>query len=148
MMSSRILTAALVVLAAASKAGAQAPCSLAPAVLDSARDDAMVVLTSSSRLVSELRKEQNMTTEASLSTITPVKERYVCAKMAGAFDHIIPPGKSFAVLRIGQVYYARDPDQKRSTGVITDTTFNVLMRLGVTQDVPEPKSAKKGSNTP
>jgi hypothetical protein len=28
------------------------------------------------------------------------------------------------------MYYARDPDQKKATGVITDTTFKVLVRLG------------------
>src|SRR5690242_1634993 len=131
---SSILTAALVIGAAFTKAGAQAPCSLQRAVVDSARDDARAVLTSSSKLVAELRQEQNMTSDASVTTMTPVRERYVCAKMAAAFDHIIPPGRTFAVLRIGPVYYARDPDQKRSTGVITDTTFKVLMRLGVSTE--------------
>lgn len=134
MRHSGILAAAFVSCAALSSAGAQAPCSLQRAVLDSARDEVHAVLTSSSKLVSELRQEQNMTSDATVNTMTPVRERYVCTKMAAAFDHIIPPGRSFAVLRVGPVYYARDPDQKRSTGVITDTTFKVLMRLGVSTD--------------
>ena len=131
---SSIVTAAFITAAAFSRADAQAPCSLQRAVLDSARDDARAVLTSSSKLVTELRQEQNMTSDETVKSMMPVRERYVCAKIAAAFDHIIPPGRSFAVLRIGPVYYARDPDQKRSTGVITDTTFKVLMRLGVSTE--------------
>ena len=127
---SRIFAVAAAVTCTAVTANAQAPCSLSQAVIDSARADAHEVLTSQSKLVTELRQEQKLTEASVLSSMTPVKERYICAKMAGTFDHMIPPGKSFAVLRIGQVYYARDPDQHRSTGVITDTTFKVLMRLG------------------
>lgn len=111
-------------------AAAQAPCSTKAAVVDSARDDALSVLTSDRPLVLELRREQNMTKESDLAPITVINERYVCAKLAGAFDHLIAPGVSFAVLRIGPLYYARDPDQRRGTGIFTDTTFHVLMRLG------------------
>ena len=115
---------------AQARSQAQAPCSVAAAVVDSARDDALSILTSDRPLVLELRKEQNMTQASDLASLSVVNERYVCTKMAGAFDHIIAPGVSFAVLRIGPIYYARDPDQRRGTGVFTDTAFKVLMRLG------------------
>ena len=131
MKSSRIFAVAFLAVAAASKLNAQVvtPCSLAPAILDSARVDAFVVLTSASRLVSDLRREQNMT-DSTIAKMLPVRDRSVCAKLAGTFERIIPPGSSFAVLKIGKVYYVRDPDQKRGTGVITDTSYTVLMRLG------------------
>jgi hypothetical protein len=109
---------------------AQAPCAVAAAVVDSAREDALSVLASDRPLVVELRQEQKMTQASDLKSVAVVNERYVCAKMAGAFDHIVAPGVSFAVLRIGPIYYARDPDQRRGTGVFTDTAFKVLMRLG------------------
>ncbi len=119
-------------------AEAQAPCSITRALVDSARDDALSILTSGRPLVEELRREQNMTSAADISHISAVNERFVCAKMAAAFDHTIPPGVSFAVLRIGPLFYARDPDQRRSTGVFTDTTFKVLMRLGA--EIPAGRS--------
>jgi hypothetical protein len=132
MKSSRILAAAaLFVIAAASKVNAQVitPCTIAPDILDSARTDAIAVLTSQSRLVTDLRREQNMS-DSTVAKMIPVRDRSVCAKLEGTFNRIIPPGSSIAVLKIGKVYYARDPDQKRGTGVITDTSFTVLMRLG------------------
>ena len=61
----------------------------------------------------------------------------ICAKLATAFNRLLPTTATFAVLRVGNVYYARDPDQKRATGVITDSTFRVLMRLGA--EVPPPR---------
>jgi hypothetical protein len=130
-----IFTAALVSCAAfAAVAEAQAPCSTKAAVLDSARDDAHNVLTSGNPLVEELRQEQRMTRREDVATMTAVNERYVCARIAGTFNHMVPPGVTFAVLRIGPIYYARDPDQRRATGVITDSTFKVLMRLGVSSE--------------
>ena len=115
---------------AARPTAAQAPCSLLPAVADSAREDLLLVLKSDRPLVNELRQEQGLSRPESLSPITVVRERYVCARLAGAFTRMIPPGTSFAVLRVGSLYYARDPDQRRGTGVITDSLFRVLMRLG------------------
>jgi hypothetical protein len=118
----------------------QAPCSVTRAVVDSARDDALSVLTSDRPLVAELRREQNIPNASDLSHITAVNDRYVCAKMAGTFDHLIAPGIGFAVLRIGPMFYARDPDQRRSTGVFADTAFHVLMRLGAELPAPRPPS--------
>jgi len=117
---------------------AQAPCSTARAVVDSARDDALSVLTSDRPLVTELRREQNISNASDLSHITAVNDRFICAKMAGTFDHLVPPGVGFAVLRIGPMFYARDPDQRRSTGVFADTAFHVLMRLGAELPAPRP----------
>lgn len=119
----------LCVSAAVRPAAAQAPCTTKTAVVDSARDDVLSVLTSDRPLVLELRQEQGLTKTESLKVV-PVNERFVCAKMAAAFNRMIPPGVTFAVLRIGSIYYARDPDQRRATGVITDSTFRVIMRLG------------------
>ena len=85
-----------------------------------------IITTDASRgvdsLVEEMRHEQNISNAADIAKVSAVNERFVCAKMAAAFDHTIPPGVSFAVLRIGPRYYARDPDQRRSTGVFTDST--------------------------
>src|ERR1700760_4235176 len=132
-MKHTIVVAALVAVGVAlpaRAAHAQAPCTTARAIVDSARDDALSILTSGRPLVDEMRHEQNMTNASDIAKVSAVNERFICAKMAAAFDHTIPPGISFAVLRIGPLLYARDPDQRRSTGVFTDTTFKVLMRLG------------------
>lgn len=135
-MKIRILAAwALIAAAAAAKAGAQAPCLTLKAVVDSARDDALSVLTSDRPLVAELRREQHIASADALTPVRVVNERYVCARMAALFDHSIAPGIRFAVLKIGPLYYARDPDQQRGTGIIADSTFRVLMRLGAA--VPE-----------
>ncbi len=133
-MKTTILATALVLCATA--AGAQIPCSTSPAVLDSARDDAHTVLTSKSPIIEEMRQEQHMTRTQDILQMTPVKERFVCARLAGAFSHLVPPGVTFAVLRIGPIYYARDPDQRRGTGIFADTTFKVLVRLGPSKDSP------------
>lgn len=116
-------------------AGAQAPCSTSPALADSARSDLRAVLTSGSPLVSDLQKEQGLSAQDDGARATVVKERYVCARIAAAFTHIVAPGITFPVLRMGSVYYARDPDQRQATGVITDSTFRVIMRLGRSVDV-------------
>jgi len=140
-MKSTIVVAALFALGAAFPMGAahaQAPCTTARAVVDSARDDALSILTSGRPLVDEMRHEQNISNAADIAKVSAVNERFVCAKMAAAFDHTIPPGVSFAVLRIGPLYYARDPDQRRSTGVFTDSTYKVLMRLGA--EIPQGRS--------
>jgi len=115
---------------AAVKVGAQAPCLTLKAVADSARDDALSVLTSDRPLVVELRQEQHIADKDALEPIRVVNDRFVCARMASAFDRSLAPGTRFAVLKIGPLYYARDPDQRRGTGVIADSSFRVLMRLG------------------
>lgn len=119
----------------ASVLGAQAPCSTRRAVVDSARDDIFTVLGSDGQLVQELRKEQGLTAD-SIRAIT-VLDPMVCTKLAPAFNRLLPTTTTFAVLRVGNLYYARDPDQKRATGVITDSLYRVLMRLGA--EVPAPR---------
>ena len=47
--------------AASAQSPVQAPCSVTPAVVDSARDDAFSILNSGRPLVVELRKEQGIT---------------------------------------------------------------------------------------
>lgn len=128
--------AALFALAAGVRdAGAQTPCTTSRAVIDSARDDVLTILGSQGRLVTELRQEQGLDPDK-LAPIT-VTDRAVCARMAPAFNRVIPPGIEYAVLKVGPLYYARDPDQHRSTGVFTDSAFRVVMRLGA--EVPEPR---------
>lgn len=117
-------------LVAAAKVSAQAPCLTLKAVADSARDDAMSVLTSDRPLVVELRQEQHVADTKDLTPVRVVNDRFVCARMASTFDRSLAPGTRFAVLKIGPLYYARDPDQRRGTGVIADSSFRVLMRLG------------------
>lgn len=113
---------------------AQAPCSTKRAVVDSARSDVLTVLGSDGKLVEELRREQGI----SADSITPVTitDPVICTKLAPAFNRLLPTTSTYAVLRIGNMYYARDPDQKRATGVITDINYRVLMRLGA--EVPQP----------
>ena len=134
MTAKRLFTMALMLCAmvtlTAQAARAQAPCSLDKMTADSARDDAFTVLKSDRPLVVELRQEQHMTGPDGLTPVKVVQDRFVCAHMASAFDHPIQRGSRFAVLRIGPILYARDPDQRRGTGVFTDSTYKVIMRLG------------------
>jgi len=134
----RILMACLVLAGATAVPGAasaQTPCTTRRAVVDSARDDVLSILGGDNRLVKELRDEQGLKRDQ-LRPVT-VSDRYVCAHMVPAFNRMIPPGVEFAVLKVGPLFYARDPDQKRSTGVFTDSTFKVVMRLGA--ELPEPR---------
>jgi hypothetical protein len=108
----------------------QAPCSLESALTDSAKDEAMSVLRSNRPLVTELLTEQKMTGDKGLTPVQVINDRFVCARLASAFDHKLQPGAQFAVLRIGKIFYARDPDQTKSTGVFVDDMFKVVMRLG------------------
>jgi hypothetical protein len=135
-MKARLLAAlTLVVACSTSPLVAQAPCSTRRAVVDSAREDVFTVLGSDGKLVAELRQEQGISAD-SIRPVT-VTDPSVCAKLATAFNRLLPTTATFAVLRIGNVFYARDPDQKRATGVITDSTFRVLLRLGA--EVPPPR---------
>jgi len=117
---------------------AQAPCATRRAVVDSAREDVFTVLGSEGKLVAELRREQGIPVD-SIRPVT-VTDPAICTKLAPAFNRLIPTTATYAVLRIGNIYYARDPDQKRATGVITDSTYRVLMRLGA--EVPPPPRRK------
>ena len=81
--------------------------------------------------------------ETASSEISPVtvSDRATCSRLAPAFNRVIPTNADFAVLRVGSLYYARDPDQRRSTGVFTDSTFKVVMRLGA--ELPAPPARKR-----
>jgi hypothetical protein len=124
---------------ASAQSPVQVPCSITPAVVDSARDDAFSILNSGRPIVLELRKEQGITAAADLQPVTVIRERFICARIAGTFAHIVPPGVTFVVLKIGPLYYARDPDQRRGTGVFTDSTFHVVMRLGTAIETKSPQ---------
>ena len=124
--------------ASAQSAGVQAPCSITAAVADSARDEVSGVLQSGSQLVKELRQEQKLPQTGPITPVTVVRDRFTCGRLATLFDHEVAPGVSFVVLRVGPLYYAREPDQRRGTGIIADSTFHVLLRLGV--PVPSPES--------
>ncbi len=54
----------------------------------------------------------------------------ICTRMTPALGHAISPTTRFAVLKVGPLYYARDPDQQRGTGVLADSLFRVVMRFG------------------
>ena len=100
------------------------------------------VLESGSQLVKELRQEQRLPSTGAISPVTVVRDRFVCGRLATLFDHEVAPGISFVVLRVGPLYYAREPDQRRGTGIIADSAFHVLLRLGV--PVASPSSASPG----
>jgi hypothetical protein len=123
-------------------AAAQAPCAVAAAVVDSARNEVVSVLDSGSPLVTELRQEQGLPKAGSITPVTVVRDRFVCGHLATTFGHDVAPGVSFVVLRVGPLYYAREPDQHRGTGVITDSTYHVVLRLGV--PVASPPMAPAG----
>ena len=120
---------------------AQAPCSTTKALVDSARIEVGSVLGSESPLVAELRQEQGLPKTGAISPVAVVMDRSICARLATAFAREIPPGVSFAVLKVGPLYYARDPDQRRGTGIVTDSTFRVVLRLGVS--IPTPPSTDR-----
>ena len=122
---------------AARHASAQAPCAATSTVVDSARDEVNSVLQSGSQLVQELRQEQNLPKTGAITPISLVKDRFVCSRLAALFDHDVAPGVTFIVLRVGPLYYAREPDQRKGTGIIADSTFHVLLRLGVPVSSPE-----------
>jgi hypothetical protein len=105
-------------------------CSTTQVQVDSAKDEVSSVLNSGSSLVSELRQEQKLPATGPIGPINVVRDRPVCSKLATQFDHELPSSVSLVVLRVGPLFYAREPDQKRSTGIITDSTYKVLLRLG------------------
>jgi hypothetical protein len=108
---------------------AQAPCAVSPVLADSARDDVNAVLESGSKLVRELRNEQRLPESGPITPVAVVSDPLVCARLKTLFDHAIG-SVSFVVLRVGPLYYAREPDQRRATGLIADSTYHVLLRLG------------------
>jgi hypothetical protein len=112
----------------------EAPCALSGAVIDSARVDASSVLFSDSPLVAELRREQNIPASANQVPVSVVRDGLICQRLSTQFDHRHSATSKFAVLRVGPIYYVRDPDQSHATGMFADSTFHVLMRLGAALD--------------
>jgi hypothetical protein len=99
-------------------------------VVDSARDEVLTVLTSNSQVIREMRQDLKIVKLEDAKPFEIVRNPATCIRLAPTFGRTLEPGTRFVVLRLGPMYYARDPDQKRATGVITDTTFKVLVRLG------------------
>ena len=130
----RVLAGALALSAAffdVRVAGAQAPCSVAPVLVDSARDEALTVLMSGGQVIQEVKRDLGITKPEQFKPFQLVRDAATCIRMAPTFGRTLEPGTRFVVLRIGPLYYARDPDQRRATGVLTDSTFKVVARLGV-----------------
>jgi hypothetical protein len=115
-------------------AAAQGPCAVTPSVLDSARAEAVSILFSDHPLVADLRREQSIPRWATQVPVSVVRDGALCQRLASQFDHVLAPGSHVAVLRVGPIFYARDPDQRRTTGLFADSTFRVLMRLGAALD--------------
>lgn len=110
--------------------GAQAPCSIIPVMVDSARDEVLSVLKNGGQVITELRHDLGVTRFEAFAPVQLVRDATLCSRAAAGFRHEVSPGTRFVVLRLGPVYYARDPDQRQDTGVIMDSTFKVLVRLG------------------
>ena len=111
-------------------AASQAPCAVTPVVVDSARDEILAVLTSGGPVIQEIRQEQGITKPEDLAPVTVIRDGTICARLRGQFGHELTRGATFVVLRVGPLYYAREPDQRRATGILTDSTFRVVARLG------------------
>jgi len=107
-----------------------APCTVSPILVDSARDEVLSVLTSASQVIREMRQDLGIVRMEEFSPVTVIRDGAVCSRAASNFGHQLEPDASFVLLRLGRVFYARDPDQRRSTGIIMDSTLKVLVRLG------------------
>jgi hypothetical protein len=132
-MRTRLFVAAIALCSSAASARsafAQAPCAVSSVLADSARDDVSAVLESDSKLIQELRHEQQLPESGPITPVALVSDPLVCTRLKALFDHAIGPRVSFVVLRVGPLYYVREPDQRRSTGLIADSTYHVLLRLG------------------
>jgi hypothetical protein len=112
----------------------QEPCALTTPALDSAREDVEEILFSASRLLVELRHEQGIPDSATQVAVVPVTDGSVCRRLASQLDHALSPSTRLAVLRVGSIFYARDPDQRRATGIFADSTLRVVMRMGPALD--------------
>ena len=110
------------------------PCAVTAPALDSAREDVEEILFSASRLLVELRHEQGIPDSPTQVSVLPVSDGSVCRRLASQLDHALSPSTRLAVLRVGSIFYARDPDQKRATGIFADSTLRVVMRLGPALD--------------
>lgn len=110
--------------------GHAAPCSVSAIMVDSARDEALSVLTSSSPVIRDMRQDLRIVRLEEFSPVTVIRDSAVCSRVAGNFDHQLDADAGVVLLRLGKVFYARDPDQRLGTGIIMDSTFKVLVRLG------------------
>jgi hypothetical protein len=100
-------------------------------MVDSARDEALSVLTSTSPLIRETRRDLGIARMEDFTPVTVVRDGKICTLVAKNFSPRLDTGPSLVVLRLGPlVFYARDPDQRRTTGLIMDTTYRVVLRLG------------------
>jgi hypothetical protein len=111
----------------------QLPCASTQAVIDSARAEAMSVLFSNTPVLTELRQEQGVPAASTLG-VSVVRDGSVCQRLASSFGHAVSPGTRVTVLRLGPIFYARDPDQHHATGFFADSTLKVLVRLGPPMD--------------
>lgn len=118
---------------AAQREREQLPCASAPAVLDSAQAEAMTVLFSNSPVLTELRQQQGIPAAKQLE-VAAVRDGSVCQRLASNFGHSVSPNTRVTVLRLGPIFYARDPDQSHATGFFADSTLRVLVRLGAPID--------------
>lgn len=123
-------------------AAAQAPCSLKVATVDSARDEVMTVLESPGKLSQEIRQEQHLGPVDKLH-IDLVKNGWICSKLAVQFGHPLGAHGDFVALHVGPLFYARDPNQTLSTGILTDSAFHVIARLGVSDWATQSGDIKK-----
>lgn len=127
---------------AARVATAQAPCSIKSATADSARDEVMTVLSSQGELAQEIRQEQHLGQVNKLH-IDLVKNGWICSRLATQFGHPIGAQTSFVALHVGPLFYAREPDQTIGTGILTDSAFHVIARLGVSDWAVQSGSQKR-----
>jgi hypothetical protein len=124
-----IVATTLPLLAPFAFARAQAPCDLSRVLVDSAKGEVLSVLMNDGTVAKEIRQEQGLSRP--LPPITVVEDGTVCSRLATLFGHSVNRGDKFVVLRIGPLYYAREPYQRRGTGILTDTAYKVVARLGV-----------------
>ena len=129
-----VAAAALFALAAHNKLSAQVFCATGPAQVDSARDEVFSVLANDSQLAREIRQEQHIASTDELAKMSLVKDRALCSRAATRIDHPLPVGAGVVVLQVGPLYYVREPDQRKGTGVITDKDLKVVARLGAAVD--------------
>jgi hypothetical protein len=129
-----VAAAAIFVLGAHEKLSAQVFCATGAAQVDSARDEVLSVLANDSQLAREIRQEQHIATADELGKMSLINDRAFCSRAATRIDHPLPTGASVVVLRVGPLYYVREPDQKKGTGVITDKDLKVIARLGAAVD--------------
>lgn len=133
-MKALVAAAAALLALGAHNASAQVFCATGRAQVDSARDEVFSVLGNDSQLAREIRQEQHIASANDLAKMTLVSDRAVCSRAATRIDHPLPTGAAVVVLRVGPLYYVREPDQTKGTGVITDKDFKVIARLGAAVD--------------